>query len=107
MGVTIKSAGDTLVVYLSGEIDHHSAVPIRQKIDDVITVNKPKYLILDFKGVSFMDSSGIGLVMGRYRTLLSCHGQLEIRNVSHQTKKVMELAGLSSIATIKEKSNEV
>lgn len=107
MNVTIESAGETIAVYLYGEIDHHTAIPIRQRIDDAITLKKPKCLILDFKNVGFMDSSGIGLVMGRYRTLQSYNGQLEIRNVSKQTKKVMELAGLSSIASIKEKNNEV
>ena len=107
MNVTIESAGETLAVYLYGEIDHHPAVPIRQRVDDAITLKKRNHLILDFKNGSFMDSSGIGLVMGRYRTLQSYNGQLEIRNVSRQTKKVMELAGLSSIASIKEKSNEV
>ena len=50
-----------------------------------------------------MDSSGIGLVMGRYRLMQNFKGTLEIRNVSAQTKKIMELAGLGSIAIIKEK----
>ena len=49
-----------------------------------------------------MDSSGIGLVMGRYRLLMNFHSTLEIRNVTKQTKKLMELAGLGSIAIIKE-----
>ena len=49
-----------------------------------------------------MDSSGIGLVMGRYRLMQNFHGTLEIRNVTLQTKKLMELAGLGSIAIIKE-----
>ena len=61
-----------------------------------------------FKNVSFMDSSGIGLVMGRYRLLQSINPacQIEIKNVTLQTKKIMELAGLSSIAKIKENENE-
>lgn len=91
-----------MVAYLIGEIDHHSASLIREKIDNTLSYKKPKHLILDFKNVSFMDSSGIGLVMGRYKLMQSFHGTLEIRNVTKQSKKLMELAGLGSIAIIKE-----
>ena len=91
-----------MIAYLIGEIDHHSSAKLREKIDNVLAYKKPKHLILDFKNVSFMDSSGIGLVMGRYRIMQGLKGTLEIRNVTKQTKKLMELAGLGNIAIIKE-----
>ena len=99
MNVTIESSGSVVIAYLIGEIDHHTAGEVREKIDDTLMFVKPKTLILDFKNVSFMDSSGIGLVMGRYRLLQSINPacQIEIKNVTLQTKKIMELAGLSSI----------
>ena len=102
MNVTIESSGSLMIAYLIGEIDHHTSVRLREKIDNVIAFKKPKHLILDFKNVTFMDSSGIGLVMGRYRLMQGFKGTLEIRNVTKQTKKLMELAGLSNIAIIKE-----
>ncbi|MGN0458987.1 MAG: anti-sigma factor antagonist [Eubacterium sp.] len=102
MNVTIESSGNLLVAYLYGEIDHHTSAGIREKIDNAISFMKPQHLILDFKNVSFMDSSGIGLVMGRFRLMQSFRGTLEVRNVTSQTKKLMELAGLGSIAIIKE-----
>ena len=103
MNVTIESSGNLVIAYLYGEIDHHTAVDIRDEIDNALSFIKPSHLILDFMNVSFMDSSGIGLVMGRYRLMQNFKGTLEIRNVSAQTKKIMELAGLGSIAIIKEK----
>ncbi|MCD7722486.1 MAG: anti-sigma factor antagonist [Clostridiales bacterium] len=106
MNVTIESSGDLMIAYLIGELDHHSAAEIRLKIDSAISYKKPKYLILDFKNISFMDSSGIGLVMGRYRLIQNYKGQLEIRNVTPQTKKIMELAGLSRIAAINERKEK-
>lgn len=108
MNVTIESSGSVVIAYLIGEIDHHTAGEVREKIDYTLMLVKPKTLILDFKNVSFMDSSGIGLVMGRYRLLQSINPacQIEIKNVTLQTKKIMELAGLSSIAKIKENENE-
>ena len=102
MNVTIESSGCVVIAYLIGEIDHHTAGDVREKIDNTLMFKKPNTLILDFKNVSFMDSSGIGLVMGRYRVLQGFSATLEIRNVTASTKKIMELAGLGSIAIIKE-----
>lgn len=106
MSVTIESSGKLLIAYLIGEIDHHSAGQLREQIDGAIAFSKPNHLILDFSNVSFMDSSGIGLVMGRYRLMQTVHGAVEIRNVTAKVKKIMELAGLGRIAVIKENSNE-
>ena len=102
MSVTVESSGNLIIAYLIGELDHHISAETREKIDNVISYKKPQHLILDFKNVAFMDSSGIGLVMGRYRLMQNFHGTVEIRNVTPQTKKLMELAGLGSIAIIKE-----
>lgn len=102
MNVTIETSGNLMVAYLIGELDHHTAEDIRNKIDNAISYKKPNHLILDFKNITFMDSSGIGLVMGRYRLMQNHKGSVEIRNVTTQTKKIMELAGLGRIAVINE-----
>ncbi|MCH5321609.1 MAG: anti-sigma factor antagonist [Eubacterium sp.] len=104
MNVTIEASGSIVIAYLIGEIDHHTAGEVREKIDSIIKFKKPNHLILDFRNVTFMDSSGIGLVMGRYRLLQSVipSADMEIKNVTPQTKKIMELAGLGRIAVIKE-----
>ena len=108
MNVAIEASGSVVIAYLGGEIDHHTAADVRNQIDDAICRHKPAHLIIDFRNVSFMDSSGIGLVMGRYRLLQSINStaNLEIKNVSVRTKKIMELAGLGRIAVIKEYINE-
>ena len=69
MSVSINAKGELLTVMLEGEIDHHTAKTIREQIDEAIEFNMPSLLILDFGRVSFMDRSGIELVMGRYRKL--------------------------------------
>ena len=106
MGVKIDIAENGIKAGISGDIDHHTAREIREEIDRNIEEVHPKRLVMDFREVNFMDSSGIGLVMGRYRLMQSYGGTLEIKNVTKQTKKIMELAGLGSIATIKEKNDE-
>ena len=62
MNVTLESSGNLLIAYLFGEIDHHTAVAVRSQIDSAIQDKLPGHLILDFKNVTFMDSSGIGPV---------------------------------------------
>lgn len=101
MPVIIDTEENTVIARLSGEIDHHSAKEIRSDIDLAIDRHRPNRLILDFDGVTFMDSSGIGLVMGRYKAVKLCGGCIIIENTGSQIKKVMRLAGLDRLAVIK------
>lgn len=101
MPVVIDTEENTVIARLSGEIDHHSAKELRSNIDLAIERHSPRTLILDFDGVTFMDSSGIGLVMGRYKAVKLCGGCIIIENTGSQIKKVMRLAGLDRLAVIK------
>ena len=100
MSVTFQKRQQNLIACLSGEIDHHLAGDMRQSLDDAILREKPQALLLDFSDVTFMDSSGIGLVMGRYRLLSQSGGELEVTGTSPQIRKVMKLAGLDRLARI-------
>ena len=97
MPVTFSSQQDTLTAYLAGELDHHSAAVIREAVDEMVESALPKVLVLDFENVPFMDSSGIGLIMGRYRTMESVGGSLSVEHASPQLKKLMNLGGLSRL----------
>ena len=88
---------DILIVTLKGELDHNSAEEVRVKIDDKIDMNEAKNIILDFSGVSFMYSSGIGAVMGRYKKISYRGGNLFISNVNKNVNKIFELAGLYKV----------
>ncbi|MEG0570086.1 MAG: anti-sigma factor antagonist [Oscillospiraceae bacterium] len=96
--VTIENTKDTIIAYISGDIDHHTAKGVRERIDGTIEIGMPKHLVLDFKNVTFMDSSGIGLVMGRYKLMESVGGDVKVSNASAHIKKVMKLAGLDRLA---------
>ncbi len=98
MSVKITYDGAVMCAALEGELDHHVAASIRREIDDAVTRDKPRELVLDFRGVSFMDSSGIGLVMGRYRIQQEHEGTLRVEGTSPQIRKVMRLAGLDRLA---------
>lgn len=100
MEVKIESKDNVVTAYLAGEIDHHCAIDIREKIDRTIETLTPSVLYLDFGGVTFMDSSGIGLVMGRYRVMQLHGGKLVVTNINPQIKKIMRLAGLERLSVI-------
>ena len=100
MAVSIVAKGEAVTACLDGEIDHHTAANLRSEIDKAVDEHKPTLLVLDFKNVSFMDSSGIGLVMGRYKTISEVGGELAIINTSPQIGKVMKLAGMERLAKI-------
>lgn len=86
------------LVCLSGEIDHHNASTIRMKIDVAIDSHCPGEVYIDFSEVSFMDSSGIGLVMGRYRILREYGASLFVANCKGSIRKVMQLSGMNRLA---------
>ena len=100
MSVNFNSVGEVLTVYLEGELDHHAAKTVRAEIDEAVEFNMPKLLILDFDRVTFMDSSGIGLVMGRYKNLKKSGSTLNLTNLPSNIYKVMKLAGIEKLAKI-------
>ena len=93
----VEQQGAVLVAYLSGEIDHHAAGRLREQLDARILGAPVERVVLDFSGVGFMDSSGIGLILGRYRMLKELGGVLSVRGVSPQVSRMLQLSGLSSI----------
>ena len=97
MDVKTITEQEITTVYLSGELNHHNAAPLRERVDTVIRERRPKRLVLDFSGISFMDSSGIGFVMGRYKLIRSLDGELRIQGASARLEKVMRLAGLEKL----------
>lgn len=100
MGVKFKSKGRTMTAILEGEIDHHTAKEMREKIDLQASKTKPSILEIDFSGVRFMDSSGIGLVMGRYKMIRLMGGTVKVINVPDNISRIMKLSGLGALGVI-------
>lgn len=100
MSVKILEEEKRTIAVLSGELDHHNAKSIRSEIDFALRERQPEELILDFADVSFMDSSGIGLVMGRYKLMQELNGKIIVRNPPKHIRKVMRLSGIDRLAEI-------
>lgn len=98
------SVSDSVLTYrLSGELDHHSAKAARELIDTLIQQQRPAMLRLDFSDVGFMDSSGIGLIMGRYRMMKLYGGKMSVVSVPDELKRIMKLSGLGALGVMEEK----
>lgn len=94
------TSGDTLIVYIRGEIDHHTAVGVRNGIDTVLFEKRPTRLILDLSGVGFMDSSGLGLIMGRLSVMRSLGGDILLREPGREIRAILSLAGMERLIPI-------
>ena len=94
----IECTSEEVHVVLQGEIDHHFTNEIRPLIDEKIIELKPKILTLDFSGVTFMDSSGVGLIMGRYRLISEINGRIKVVNIPACLRHVVRISGLNKIA---------
>jgi stage II sporulation protein AA (anti-sigma F factor antagonist) len=98
MEVRFEMIDDTLIAILLGELDHHSSMEIRDNIDHTYKAFKAKHIILSFEGLTFMDSSGVGLIMGRYNKVSKQNGKIAIIGCNEHTSRILELAGIHTIA---------
>lgn len=109
--VMLSSENDILTATLLCEIDHHSAVAVRETIDKELYKTMPQKLIFELSNVNFMDSSGLGLVLGRYAKSHEMGTEVIIKNPSQRIEKIFRMAGADKLIKIiyddeKEKNNE-
>ena len=97
MEVVFKVSKDILIAHIKGDLDHHTAAPLRKGIDRSMKVYECRDLILDLSGVDFMDSSGIGIALGRYKKLAKTGGKICIAGSSPYIDKVLDMAGVFTI----------
>lgn len=103
MAIKVSSTPMRVTICISGEIDHHNAAVLRLEADEAIQSRLAPNVRLDFNDVTFMDSSGIGFVLGRFRIVDSYGGNIEVVNLSNRLYSMMKLAGLEKLVTLKMK----
>ena len=96
-----------LTIALRGEIDHHSARDILRVVSNKIDLYLPLACVLDFREVTFMDSSGIAIVISALRKMRELSGRLLLRDVPPQLMKVLRASGMEQIVEIEERSVSV
>lgn len=106
MQIEFKVQDLNLLVTFEGELDHHTAKEARESIDKAFDSNNVKNIIIDLHQLNFMDSSGIGLLMGRYKIASQNGGKLYIKNVSERVEKILKMSGMLKIVNIIEKDED-
>ena len=97
MEITCKVQKRNLYIKIKGDIDHHTAEEIRTRADREMARENAKNIIFDFSEVSFMDSSGIGMVMGRYKAVAETGGKVAVMGISEPINRIFEISGLKKI----------
>ncbi len=97
MDINYRIDHRNLIVELYGELDHHIAEEVREEIDEAILQHAIKNVIFDFTNMNFMDSSGVGVVIGRYRKVSKTGGKVIAINLNNQVQKIFDLSGMNKI----------
>lgn len=97
MDVRFKKDGVTLIVSIEGEIDHHTSRLLKERIDNKFIMETVKNMIIDLTRVTFMDSAGIGLIMGRMKRVLSVGGRMSIRNPKPEVLKMLKMSNVDNL----------
>ncbi len=91
-----------LIVRLKGELDHHTADTVKARMEEAISKEDTKHVILSLKDLSFMDSSGLGVILGRYKQITGKGGKMAVCDVNPSVYRLFELSGLFKIVSIQE-----
>ena len=107
MNVKYKEMDKLLLFEITEEIDHHTTEKIRRKMDNEIQRYMPKRIVFNFNSVTFMDSAGIGMLIGRYKIARMFGATVELINVKPSIKKIFEMCGVLKIIPITENNENV
>ena len=97
--IETEVSGDTLIVRLSGELDHHTAELVRTQVEAELDRGYSN-LVMNFDQLGFMDSSGLGVILGRYKRVTQAGGRMSLCSVNDQLMKLFELSGMLKILRI-------
>ena len=100
MSLILHSKKDTLIVRVLGDLDLVSADEIREKLDNSLEETRAQNLLLDLSKITFMDSSGLGVILGRYRQIKEGRGQMIIYGIKPSLKKILEISGIMSLMPV-------
>ena len=96
-----------IIEFLTSELDHYITNEVRDEIDIILDSKSIKNIVFDFKNIRFKDSSGIGVIIGRYKKISREGGKVSVVNVNDRVKKIFNLSGMNKIINIYDTYEEV
>jgi stage II sporulation protein AA (anti-sigma F factor antagonist) len=97
LNIELEIKQDVLCIRLSGELDHHTADELREQAATVIERNDIRHIVLNLGQLSFMDSSGLGVILGRYKQIKQVHGEMVVCAISPAIQRLFDMSGLFKI----------
>jgi stage II sporulation protein AA (anti-sigma F factor antagonist) len=98
----METKNNVLCIRLEGELDHHTAEILRSDVKEVLDKGIVKHIVLNLEGLSFMDSSGLGVILGRYKEIKNMGGEMIVCAISQEVKRLFEMSGLFKIIRLEE-----
>lgn len=100
--IDLQQKGSVLLVRLVGELDHHTAEQLRNQVEDNLAKKQIKHIVLNLEQLTFMDSSGLGVILGRYKQVRAIGGEMVVCAISPAVKRLFEMSGLFKIIRLEE-----
>lgn len=107
MNISTKTRDDYLIVYFKGDLDMHTGPQLKERITELMDSKNLSHLVIDLQDVDFIDSTGIGVLLGRYRNISSQGGEMALVNLQPGVKRVLKLAGLTKLVSIYDNKKEI
>jgi stage II sporulation protein AA (anti-sigma F factor antagonist) len=102
LAIDLNVKNDILCIKLSGELDHHTAEILRNKVSEKLDQDNILHIVLNLESLSFMDSSGLGVILGRYKQITKMGGQMIVCAISQDVKRLFEMSGMFKIIRLEE-----
>ncbi|MFA8437940.1 anti-sigma F factor antagonist [Pueribacillus sp. YX66] len=102
LNIKLERKQTVLLVRLEGELDHHTSEELRNKVEYELEENGVQHIILNLEALSFMDSSGIGVILGRYKQVKERQGEIIVCSISPQVKRLFDMSGLFKVIRLEE-----
>ncbi|MGC4376425.1 anti-sigma F factor antagonist [Fictibacillus sp. Mic-4] len=100
--IDMEIKDNVLCIRLEGELDHHTADLLRNKVNETLEESAIRHIVLNLEGLDFMDSSGLGVILGRYKQIKSQNGEMVVCAISPSVKRLFEMSGLFKIVRLEE-----
>ncbi|MBR8658629.1 anti-sigma F factor antagonist [Brevibacillus sp. NL20B1] len=104
--IATETKQDVLVVRLQGELDHHTAEELRSTVDGILRNPHIRHIVLSLADLAFMDSSGIGVILGRYKQISARSGEMVVCSINPTIYRIFEMSGLFKVIKFRESEAE-
>jgi len=104
--IELENRSSALIVRLKGELDHHTAETVRKKMEEAIEAGDIRHIVLSLKELSFMDSSGLGVILGRYKQITAKGGKMVVCDANPSVFRLFEMSGLFKILSVQDTESQ-